>query len=77
MATLLAVAATLIHCRDQFKGRIKLIFQPAEEGGAGALQMIKEGVLENPKVDAIFGYHNIPMPLGNCRREKRLHLCWR
>lgn len=64
MATLLAVAATLTHCRDQFKGRIKLIFQPAEEGGAGALEMIKHGVLENPKVDAIFGYHNIPMPIG-------------
>lgn len=63
-ATLLAVAGTLIHCRDLFKGKIKLIFQPAEEGGAGAAVMTKEGVLENPKVDAIFGYHNMPLPLG-------------
>jgi hippurate hydrolase len=63
-ATLLAVAGTLIHCRELFKGKIKFIFQPAEEGGGGAAEMIKAGVLENPKVDAIFGYHNMPLPLG-------------
>lgn len=63
-ATLLAVAGTLIHCRELFKGKIKFIFQPAEEGGAGAAEMIKAGALENPKVDAIFGYHNMPLPLG-------------
>lgn len=63
-ATLLAVAGTLIHCRDLFKGKIKLLFQPAEEGGAGAAEMIKAGALENPKVDAIFGYHNMSLPLG-------------
>ncbi len=63
-ATLLAVANTLMQCCEQFKGKIKLIFQPAEEGGAGAVEMIKAGILENPQVDAIFGYHNMPYPLG-------------
>ncbi len=64
VATLLAVAATLRHFRHQLNGKIKLIFQPAEEGGAGALAMVKAGVLKNPDVDAIFGYHNIGQPLG-------------
>lgn len=63
-ATLLAVAGTLIQCRELFNGKIKFIFQPAEEGGAGAAEMIKAGALENPKVDAIFGYHNMPLPFG-------------
>jgi len=44
--------------RTAFKGKIKCIFQPAEEGLAGALRMIEDGVLEG--VDAIFGYHNMP-----------------
>lgn len=59
-ATLLAVAGALMHCKDQFRGKIKFIFQPAEEIGAGAAAMIDAGILENPKVDAIFGYHNTP-----------------
>lgn len=63
-ATLLAAASALKQNTDKFKGRIKFIFQPAEEGGLGALEMIKAGVLENPKVDAIFGYHNLPFALG-------------
>ncbi len=63
-ATLLAAAAVLKHCKDQFTGKIKFIFQPAEEGGAGAAAMIEAGALEDPKVDAIFGYHNMPLPLG-------------
>lgn len=57
-ATLLLAAYIL---RDtKFSGKIKFIFQPAEEIGEGAAAMIKEGVLDNPPVDAIFGYHNIP-----------------
>lgn len=59
-ATLLAAAHVLTELRDTFSGKIKFIFQPAEEGGAGALAMIEDGVLDNPKVDAIFGYHNDP-----------------
>ena len=57
-ATLLAAAGALIHCKKNFKGKIKFIFQPAEETGTGAVALIEAGILENPKVDAIFGYHN-------------------
>ncbi|ODN44072.1 hypothetical protein BGC07_10485 [Piscirickettsia litoralis] len=60
-ATLLLVARVLKeHVGLLPCGAIKFIFQPAEEGGAGAYAMIQEGVLESPKVDAIFGYHNFP-----------------
>ncbi len=64
-ATLLAVANILRSQCDQFSGKIKFIFQPAEEGGAGAAEMINDGVLEDPPVDAIFAYHNFPsLPFG-------------
>jgi amidohydrolase len=56
-AMLLAVARLLIERRDRFAGTVKLVFQPAEEGGGGAKVMIDQGVLENPKVDAAFGMH--------------------
>ena len=61
-AILMGVAEILSKNRDKIKGAVKFIFQPAEEGPppgekGGAALMIKEGVLENPKVDAIFGLH--------------------
>ena len=61
-AMLLGVAQILYDLRDQMHGSVKFIFQPAEEGKpegeeGGAELMIKEGVLENPKVDVIFGLH--------------------
>jgi|TARA_R110001583_G_scaffold68081_4_gene194124 hippurate hydrolase len=59
-ASLLCAAEALIKNKKRYKGKIKLIFQPAEEGGAGAKAMINDGVLESPHVDAIFGYHNRP-----------------
>ncbi len=60
-ATLLAAAKALCAHRDHFQGKIKLIFQPAEEAcQCGARAMIAAGVLENPSVDAIFAYHNHP-----------------
>lgn len=56
-AGLLGVARLLMDRRDRFSGTVKVLFQPAEEGGGGALVMINEGVLEDPKVDAAFGLH--------------------
>ncbi|HYE87189.1 MAG TPA: amidohydrolase [Vicinamibacterales bacterium] len=65
MAILLGAAATFAKVRDRIPGTIKLIFQPAEEGPGGAEPMIKAKVLENPKVDAIFGLHVFPFPAGS------------
>jgi amidohydrolase len=56
----LGVAATLCEMKDSLKGRIKFIFQPAEETLSGAAAMIADGALEEPKMDAILGYHNWP-----------------
>ncbi|WP_131537613.1 M20 metallopeptidase family protein [Pedobacter nototheniae] len=61
-SSLLGTAYILNQLKDDFGGTIKLIFQPAEEllpGGASI--MIKEGVLENPKPDAIVGQHVMPL----------------
>ena len=56
-AILLTTAGLLARRRDQIRGRIKLVFQPAEEGPGGALPMIQEGVLNEPKVDLALGLH--------------------
>ena len=61
-AMLMGVAEVLSGMKADLKGTVKFIFQPAEEGSApgvevGAELMVKEGVLENPKVDVIFGLH--------------------
>ena len=65
VAILLGVAKYFSSIKDQLKGNIKWIFQPAEEGGGGGKVMVEEGVLENPKVDAIFGTHVFPLlPVG-------------
>lgn len=60
MANLLGSARVLAKLRDELHGTVKFIFQPAEEGGAGADVMIKDGVLKDPKVDMIFGLHGWP-----------------
>ncbi len=62
VAMLMGVAEILSKNKSELKGTVKFIFQPAEEGApdgeeGGADLMVKEGVLENPKVDAIFGLH--------------------
>lgn len=62
VAILMGVAEILSSMKKELKGTVKFIFQPAEEGApvgeeGGAALMIKEGVLENPKVDVIFGLH--------------------
>ncbi len=57
VAMLLGAAKILADIRDKVPGTVKLVFQPAEEGGNGAEKMIKEGVLEDPRVDIIYGLH--------------------
>lgn len=59
-AWLLGAAMILSEMKDAFSGTVKFVFQPAEEGLGGAQLMIKDGVLENPKVDAVFGAHVWP-----------------
>lgn len=56
-AIALGTAYYLAHHRQNFKGTVKLIFQPAEEGPGGAKPMVEAGVLKNPDVDAIIGLH--------------------
>ncbi len=62
VAILMGVAEVLTSMKDEIPGTVKFIFQPAEEGPpegeeGGAKMMVKEGVLKNPDVDAIFGLH--------------------
>lgn len=68
IAITLAAAHILNSHRDKIHGSVKLIFQPAEEGclnaAGGAKRMINDGVLENPKVDAVIGLH-----VGNIWRD--------
>jgi amidohydrolase len=69
---LLGVAKFFSSIQEQVKGNIKWIFQPAEEGGGGGRVMVEEGVLENPKVDAIFGAHVFPdLPMGKVGIHER------
>ena len=62
VAMLMGAATVLSGMKDKIKGTVVFIFQPAEEGApageeGGAALMIKEGVMDNPKIDAIFGIH--------------------
>lgn len=72
VAILMGVAEYLAKNND-FAGSVKFIFQPAEEGSpegenGGASMMVEQGVLENPKVDAIYGLHiNSATPVGKIR----------
>ena len=59
-AILLGTTMVLNGLRDQLKGRIKLIFQPAEESLEGAAAMIEDGVLDDPPADFFLGFHNWP-----------------
>lgn len=62
VAMLMSTAEVLAGIKSELKGTVKFIFQPAEEGApegeeGGAALMVKEGVMENPKVDVVFGMH--------------------
>lgn len=64
-AMLLGAARLLKQRERELPGTVKLLFQPAEEGGAGAQRMCEEGALDHPKVDRIFGLHVWPFgPVG-------------
>ncbi len=75
-SSLLGAAKILCSLKSEFKGSIKLVFQPGEEklpGGASLL--IKEGILNNPKVDAIIGQHVMPfINTGNVGFRKGLYM---
>jgi len=60
-AVLLGAARMLTERSSEFAGSVKFMFQPAEEGGAGALRMIEQGLMDNPKVDAAFALHVDPL----------------
>ncbi len=70
-AILMSVAEILAGMKSELKGTVKFIFQPAEEGPpdgeeGGAPLMIKEGVMNDPKVDVVFGLHiESNIPAGN------------
>jgi amidohydrolase len=62
VAILMGTAEVLASMKDKLKGTVVFIFQPAEEGPpageeGGAALMIKEGVMDNPKIDVVFGLH--------------------
>jgi len=63
-AMLLGAARALADSRD-FDGTVALIFQPAEEGGAGALAMLEDGLMERFGIERVYGMHNLPgLPVG-------------
>jgi amidohydrolase len=65
----MGVAEVLASLKAQIPGTVKFIFQPAEEGPppgetGGAIDMVAQGVLDQPKVDAVFGLHVMPYEQG-------------
>jgi len=69
MAMLMGAAEILAGLRDRLPGTVVFLFQPAEESLptddlSGAERMVREGVLDNPRPDAIFGLHTFPGPVG-------------
>ena len=69
-AMLLGAARRLAQTRD-FAGKAVVIFQPAEEGGAGAMAMIDDGLMDKFGIEEVYGMHNMPeLPVGSFRLRK-------
>jgi hippurate hydrolase len=69
-AMLLGAAQRLAQTRD-FAGNAVVIFQPAEEGGAGAKAMIDDGLMDRFGIEEVYGIHNMPaLPVGSFRLRK-------
>lgn len=65
VAMALGAAKVLSGLRAQLHGKVKLLFQPAEETDGGAEPMVKAGAMENPHVDRVYGLHVMPhLPVG-------------
>ncbi len=63
-AMLLGAAKYLAETRN-FKGVVAVIFQPAEEGGGGGREMVRDGMMERWNIETVYGMHNLPaLPLG-------------
>ena len=75
-SSLLGTARILNSLKDKFKGTVKFFFQPGEEViPGGASHMIRDGVLENPRVSAVIGQHAMPrMPVGKVGLRKGNHM---
>jgi amidohydrolase len=64
--TMLLGAAKYLAETRNFKGRVALLFQPAEEDGAGGMVMVNEGVMDRFAIQSVYGIHNAPnVPLGH------------
>lgn len=63
-ANLLGVAKILCELKNEFRGTVKFVFQPAEESGGGGREMVRLGVLQKPKVDAAIALHVMPIEEG-------------
>jgi hippurate hydrolase len=64
-AMLLGAARYLAETRN-FAGSVAVIFQPAEEGGGGGNEMVKDGMMDRFKIEKVFGMHNMPsLPIGH------------